>query len=278
MKKRMINAILYIVFSLLALIYLFPFFYLLLGSVKSARLIMNISEVFRLDPKMLTWENYQALGTYRDGIFWLWYRNSLIVLVLQTIPGLLLSSMAGYALAMYEFRGKGLLLTLTMVLLTVPFEILMVPLFKEAVLLHINDTFAGIVFTGIVTPFMVFFFRQSSLSLPKDLADAGRIDGCREGGIYFKIMMPLLLPAFGAMAIMQGLGTWNNLLWPLIIISSNTHMTLTVGISSLITANSAENYDIVLASSVCAIVPILVLFLLFQNAFINGLTAGGIKE
>ena len=227
---------------------------------------------------MLTLENYRTLSEYRDGIFWLWYRNSLIVLVMQMAPGLLLSSMAGYALAMYDFRGKRLLLALTMILLTVPFEILMVPLFKEAVVLHINDTFTGIVFTGIVTPFMVFFFRQSSLTLPKDLADAGRIDGCREGGIFFRIMMPLLLPAFGAMAIMQGLGTWNNLLWPLIITSSNTHMTLTVGISSLITANSAENYDIVLASSVCAIIPILALFLLFQNAFIDGLTAGGVKE
>ena len=272
------NRILFVVFLLVAVVFLFPFVFLLMASFKPAGMIINVSEVFRLKPGSFTLENYATLLSYRDGIFFTWYRNSLVLLVLQIAPGLLLSSMAGYALAFYSFKGKGLLISLTMVLLTIPFEILMIPLFKEAVMLHVNNTFMGVVFTGLVTPFMVFFFRQSALGLPRELADAGRIDGCHEFGIFFRIMMPLMLPAYGAMAIMQGLGSWNNLLWPLIVLSSNEHMTLTVGISSLVSANSAENYDLLLSASTCAILPILVLFLLFQNTFISGLTVGGVKE
>lgn len=277
-RKQARGVVLFVVFLAVAVVFLVPFAFLLLASFKPASMLMNVGEVFSLNWDSFTMANYQSLLDYRDGLFFTWYRNSLILLVLQTVPGLLLSSMAGYALAIYDFKGKKLLMSLTMVLLTIPFEILMIPLFKEAVLLKLNTTFAGVVFTGIVTPFMVFFFRQSAVGLPKGLADAGRIDGCRELGIFFRIMMPLMLPAYGAMGIMQGLGSWNNLLWPLIILSSNDHMTLTVGISSLVTANSAQNYDLVLASSACAILPILVAFLLFQNTFISGLTAGGIKE
>jgi arabinosaccharide transport system permease protein len=128
----------------------------------------------------------------------------------------------------------------------------------------------------MVPPFAVFFFRQYAIGLPKELLDAARIDGCTEFGAYFRVMMPLMAPAFGAMAILQALFSWNNLLWPLIIVRTTEMFTLPIGLASLLTPYG-NNYVLLMSGAVLAVLPILILFLLFQKAFIAGLTVGAVK-
>jgi arabinosaccharide transport system permease protein len=128
----------------------------------------------------------------------------------------------------------------------------------------------------IVSPFAIFFFRQFVIGIPLDFVDAGRIDGLSEFGIFFRVMAPLMKPAFGAMAILGALQSWNNFLWPLIVMRTKKMFTLPVGLAGLLTPYGT-NYDLLISGSLMATVPIIIVFFLFQRYFIAGLTTGGIK-
>ena len=200
----------------------------------------------------------------------------MIITIVQTCVSVLLSSMVGYALAVYDFRGRNLVFPVVLAVMMIPVEILILPLFKLTILLKIIDTKAGVILPFAVSPFAVFFFRQYSMGIPKDLIDSGRIDGCNELGIFFRIITPVLLPAFGAIAILQAMGSWNSFLWPLIVLRSNENLTLPIGLQSLLTPYG-NNYDVLLSGSVLSIIPIIIVFLLNQKAFITGLTVGSVK-
>lgn len=158
----------------------------------------------------------------------------------------------------------------------VPLEIMMLPLFKMTVALKIVDSYTGVILPFIVAPVAVFFFRQYALGLPKALLESARVDGCTEFGIFLRIMMPLMKPAFGAMAILQAMGSWNNFLWPLIVLRSKEMFTLPIGFASLLSPYG-NNYDLLISGAVLAVIPIIIIFLFFQKYFISGLTSGGIK-
>jgi len=123
---------------------------------------------------------------------------------------------------------------------------------------------------------LVFFFRQYLSGIPRDFLDAARVDGCSEYGIYWRIMLPLMKPAFAAMGIYEGMASWNNFLWPMIVTNKITTITLPVGLQSLLTPYG-NNYDVLIAGSCFALIPILILFVCFQKYFIEGLTAGAVK-
>ena len=256
---------------------LYPLFFMLLASFKPAAELFQMKFTLNIDFSGLSLENFRTLFDYREGVYFVWYRNSLGIMVVQTLLGLFLSSLSGYGMGLYRFKLRNFTLFLVLLFMMTPFEILMVPLYREIFQLHLLNTYAGVLFPSLVTPFMVFFFRQATLSLPLELADAARIDGCGEFKIYLRIMAPLMLPAFGAIAIMQALGSWNNFLWPLIVLNSPEMTTLPIGISGLL-SGYGENYDLILASATCSLLPVLILFLAFQKSFISGLTVGGIKE
>ena len=152
----------------------------------------------------------------------------------------------------------------------------MLPLYRLTVQMRIINTYWGIILPFMVSPLAIFFFRQYALGLAKDFMDAGRIDGCTEFGLYFKIMVPLMKPAFGAMTILLAMQNWNSFVWPLIVLRTNQNFTLPIGLSSLITPYG-NNYDMLIAGSVFAIIPIVIVFLLNQRLFISGLSSGGIK-
>src|SRR5690606_19072811 len=134
----------------------------------------------------------------------------------------------------------------------------------------------GIILPFMVAPLPIFFFRQYAGGLPKDFLDAGRVDGCTEFGMFFRIMVPLMAPAFSSMLILQSLFSWNNFLWPLIVLRTNEQLTIPIGLATLLTP-SGNNFDMLISGAVLAIVPILIVFLFFQKYFIEGMTAGGIK-
>ncbi|WP_408011395.1 carbohydrate ABC transporter permease [Pseudalkalibacillus sp. A8] len=262
-------------FCIIAFIALFPILSLLLSSFRPSTELMRNGISLTFDPSTLNLDNYTYIFT-QAADYWAWYGNSLAISAITIILSLFFSSMVGYALALYDFKGKNLFFTLVLFILMVPFEILMLPLFQLMISMQLINTYAAVVLPAIVAPIAVFFFRQYCLGLPKELMDAARIDGSTEYGIFFKIMFPLMTPSLAAMAILQGLHSWNNFLWPLIVLRSNDMFTLPIGLATLLTPYG-NNYDVLIAGSVMTIVPIIILFIFFQRYFVAGLTVGGVK-
>lgn len=206
----------------------------------------------------------------------MWFKNSLVLTVVTVVLTLLICYLVAYGLSMYEFKLKNVLFFLVIATMMVPFEILMLPLYQEMIDLKLMNTSAGVILPGICGASTVFFFRQYMIGLPKELLDAGRIDGATEYGICFKIMLPITKPAFAAMTILCAMGAWNNMLWPMMIFRDADKFTLPIGLNTLLTPYG-NNYDVLIAGSMFAIIPIFVIFLCFQRYFIEGLTTGAVK-
>lgn len=275
-RRKSFSIVSFILLACLSFLVLFPFAALLLASFKPASELMRYGLNLNIQPELLSLDNYKYLFSEEAGLYLQWYKNSLILTFLSTIVTLFFSSMVGYALAIYNFKGKNLVLTLVLFIMMIPLEIMMLPLFEEMISFRLIDTYWGVILPFAVSPFAVFFFRQYAVGLPKELLDAARIDGCSEFGIFFRIMAPLMAPAFGAMGILQALGSWNNFLWPLIVLRTNEMLTLPIGLSGLLTPYG-NNYNILISGSVLTILPIVILFLFFQRFFVSGLTIGGVK-
>ena len=261
---------------ILAIIAMLPFAFMFLSSLKPGQEMLRKGLSLTFEPGISSFSNYSALNTYRDGIYWQWYKSSAIIMLIQTVIGLFFGSLVGYGLAMYDFKGKNLVFTLVLVVMMIPFEILLLPLYRMLIRTKLTDTYAGVVLPYLVPPFMVFFFRQYVLGLPKELLEAGRIDGCTDYGVFFRIMVPIMIPAFGAMTILSCMNSWNNLLWPLIVLSTNEKFTIPIGMGTTITPYG-NAFDVLMPGAVMAVVPIVILYLFAQKTFIAGLTAGSVK-
>jgi arabinosaccharide transport system permease protein len=282
MKSRRINENLYttgktILMTVISLLFLFPIYALVLASFRPGRDLLRFGITFQsLVPSGITLNNFLMLGTEKEGIYFLWFRNSLAILAMQTVLCLFLSSFVGYGLGAYRFKGKTIVNTLVIFLMMVPIQILILPLYRLSIALHLMNTYAGVIMPFVVSPFAIFFFKQYVGGVPKDFIDAGRIDGLTEYGIYFRIMAPIMMPAFGAMAIFTALQSWNNFLWPLIVSRTGNMFTLPIGLNTLLTPYG-NNYDRLIAGATTATIPIIIIFVFFQRYFIAGMTSGGVK-
>lgn len=272
------SLLLLLLFLVLAVFMLFPLYALFLASLKPATELFRYGLNVRLDFNLMSLENYKSIfsGVGAAGNYFAWYKNSAVITTLFTLLSLLLSSMVGYGLGMYRFKGRGLIFTLVLIVMMIPVEIIILPLYKLTISLKLINTIWGVILPFVVAPLPIFFFRQFALGLPRDFMDAGRIDGCTEYGIFFRIMVPLMAPAFGAITILQAMNSWNNFLWPLIVLRTTEQFTLPIGLASFVSP-LGNNYDALIAGAVLAILPILLLFLFFQRFFIEGLTVGGVK-
>jgi len=278
MKSRKTIGIILMVafFIIVSIIVLFPLYYMFMASFKSSKELFRNGMDLRFMPSLMSLDNYKLILAGSDSIYLYWYRNSLCITFLFTICSLSLSSFVGYGLGAYYFKGRNIIFTMVLFVMMVPLEILMLPLYKLIVNMRIINTYYGVILPFMVSPMAIFFFRQYVTGLPRDFIDAGRIDGCTEYGIFFRIMAPLMKPAFGAMAILLAMQNWNSFIWPLIVLRTNTMFTIPIGLASLMTPYG-NNYDKLISGAVLAIVPIVILFLLNQRAFISGLAAGGVK-
>ena len=265
-----------IFFVIAAIFLMMPFYFMFLSSLKPGTEILRQGLSFRIEPDIMSFTNYNALNTYREGIYWSWYKSSLIVMLLQTVVGLFFASIVGYALAMYNFRGKKVFDIIVLILLMMPFEILLLPMYRALISMKMTNSYFGVVMPYLVPSFMVFFFRQYCSGLPKELIEAGRIDGCSDYGIFFRIMVPIMIPAFGAMSILSAMNSWNNLLWPLIVLNQDTKFTLPIGLGTTITPYG-NAYDVLMPGAVMAVVPIIIVYLFCQKSFMAGMTAGSVK-
>lgn len=275
-KSKLQRILILIILTFFSVFALAPFFFMLVASFKPGRELLRNGINAHLQFDIMNFNNYITLFTANDGMYIQWYKNSLLITIMFTVISLFLSSMVGYGLAVYNFRGKKVLFTIVLIVMMIPVEILILPLYKLVTFLKIIDTYWGVILPFAVAPSAIFFFRQYVLGVPKDFIEAARIDGCGEFGIFFRIMIPLMKPAFGAMTILQAMASWNSFVWPLIVLRSTENLTLPVGLASLITPYG-NNYDMLMQGAVISILPIAILLLLNQKSFISGLTVGGVK-
>ena len=274
-RRKGLSVLLLIFFLIVVAITLLPLAALFVASLRPGADLLRYGLNFSIDFDKASFNNYVYLFT-GDNMYFTWYKNSLVITVVQVALSLFISACVGYGFSMYNFKGKNLLFTLVLVIMMVPMEVILLPLYRLTINMGTIDSMWGIILPHLAVPMLIFFFRQYLSGLPKDFLDAGRVDGCTEYGIFFRIMMPLMAPSFAAMGIFQGMSSWNNFLWPMIVIRSASKITLPVGLQSLITPYG-NNYDVLIAGSCFAVVPILILFFCFQQYFIEGMTAGGVK-
>ena len=261
----------------------FPLLAGLLASFRPGRELVQNGLAINWDFKTMTLDNYKylfGLGGENSKVdsakYFMWYKNSLILTLLTVVLTLLVCYFVAYGLTMYKFRLQGFLFFMVIATMCVPFEILMLPLYQEVTTLHIINTRAGVILPGLCAASTIFFFRQYMQSLPHELLDAARIDGCTEYGISVKIMMPITKPAFASMAILCAMGSWNNMLWPMLVFRDTNKFTLQIGLNTLLTPYG-NNYDLLIAGSMFGIIPILVIYLIFQRYLIEGMTSGAVK-
>ncbi len=276
-KKRSALSVLATALMILVAVFaMVPFAFMFMSSLKPGTEMMRYGLTLKFDPGISSFQNYAALNTYRDGVYWHWYKSSAVIMILQTGVGLVFGSIVGYGLAMYDFKGRNLIFTLVLVVMMLPFEILLLPMYQMMIRAKLMNSYLGVIIPYLVPPFMIFFFRQYCLGIPRELMEAGRIDGCSDYGIFLRIMVPILIPAFGAMTILSCMNSWNNLLWPMIILQSEKMHTIPIGMGTTITPYG-NAYDVLMPGAVMAVVPIVVIYLFCQKTFIAGMTAGSVK-
>ena len=277
-KRKVMTVISTGFFAILSAIVVFPVFAGLLASFRPGRELIRKGLSIDLDVSTMTLDNYiYLLGGNEDSLkFMNWFKNSVVLTLISVVGTLIVCYIIAYGLSMYEYKLKNFLFFLVIATMMVPFEILMLPLYQEVINLNLIDTMAGVVLPGLCGASTIFFFRQYMQGLPKELLDAGRIDGASEYGICWRIMLPITKPAFAAMTILCSMGAWNNLLWPLLVFRSTDKFTLPIGLNTLLTPYG-NNYDVLIAGSMFSLVPVLTVFLCFQRYFIDGMTAGAVK-
>ena len=274
-KFTLHSAVMLAIFIVMAVIILTPFVSIFLASLRPGREIMRQGIGLNLDASVMSLDNYLFLFT-GDTPYFTWFKNSLILTAVQTALTLVVSAFVGYGFAMYDFRFKNLLFVCVLLTMMVPMEIIMLPLYRLIIGMGLIDSIWGIILPFAAAPLPIFFFRQYLSGIPKDFLDAARVDGCSEYGIFLRIILPLMKPAFAAMGIFVAMNSWNNFLWPLIVLSSKDKLTLSIGLQTLITPYG-NNYDVLIAGAVFSVIPVIILFVLFQKYFIAGMTAGGVK-
>ena len=225
-------------------------------------------------PSGIHWQNYiDAIHAVPFGRFFL---NSTLVTAACVLGNLLLCSLAGYAFARFRFFGRDVLFVVILATLMVPFQVVMIPTFLIMKDLGLIDNLGALILPNLVTPFGIFLMRQFFRTLPIELEEAARIDGCSRLDTLFRIVLPLSGPALATLAVITFLYSWNDFLWPLIVIQSENHMTLQIGLSTFQGAH-ATDWTLLMAGNVMAVLPMLLVFLLAQRQFVNSIAAAGVK-
>jgi multiple sugar transport system permease protein len=225
-------------------------------------------------PRAPTLEHYRALFTRlalgRYAV------NSAIVAVSVTVLSLFVNAAAGYAFAKLRFRGRDRTFRVLATGLVIPVQVSMLPLFLLLKALHLVNSYAGVVIPGLASIFGIFLVRQYSLGIPDDLLDAARVDGASEWRIFRSIVLPVIRPVLATLSIWTFLATWNDFMWPLIVLSDERRYTLPVALAGLM-GEHAQDVELMMAGAVLTVLPVLVLFLLLQRYYVEGITAGSVK-
>lgn len=264
----------YLILTAGCLLTLVPFLWMLGTSLKSS------TEIIRLPPTLIpekpTLQSFQAIFTDPRVPLARFYLNSIIVSASVVLMVLFTSTLAGFVFAKYEFFGKNLLFTLILATMMIPFQVTMVPMYLILVRLRLTDNLLGLIIPGATSAFGIYLMKQFIEGIPSELIDAARIDGASEFGIYTRVILPQMGAAIATLGILQFMGTWNDYLWPLIVITTTERRTLPVMLTWYSTQHGSR-HDLTMAASVLVILPILAVYFLFQRWIVQGITLSGFK-
>ncbi|MCA1783063.1 MAG: carbohydrate ABC transporter permease [Dermatophilaceae bacterium] len=264
---------LYLLLTVALVAVMAPFVWMVLGSLKPDAELRQVPPTWW--PQAASLANYSELFSRLN--FGRFFFNSTAVAVVVTTGNLVFCSAVGYALALLDFRGKKALFGLIMGTLMIPGVVTFVPLFVLVANLELVDTLPGLMLPFLVAPFGVFLMRQFMLGLPKELLDAARVDGAGELRIFFRVFLPLSTPALATLGILTFLGSWNNFLWPLVVAQTEDTYTLPVALALYSTGQNATQYGLLLAGATIVVLPVLLVFMVFQRRFIQGIATTGLK-
>lgn len=278
MKKRnIVNLPVFLILLILGILWFLPFVWGISTSLKPNPETYTYPP--RWIPKHLTFENYgEVLVTSRTTPITRAYINSLIVALSTVFLVLFVDSLTAYAFARLKFRGRDLLFTIIVASLLIPGQITIIPVFLLLYKIGWLDSYQALIIPALASPFGVFLLRQFMLSIPRDLEDAARIDGCNSLQVYYKIILPCIKPALSTLGIFTFLASWNSFLWPLIVMTTRDMMTLPVALQAYL---ASYNYMIeagyILAAVSLAFIPPLIAFLIFGRYIVKGITLSGLK-
>jgi multiple sugar transport system permease protein len=271
-KHTIVRMITYLSVTVVGVCCVFPFIWMISTSLKDTVALFIMPP--QIIPKSPTIANYVELFTATD--FFIWLRTSTIVSVFAILSDLFTSSLAGYVFAKKTFPGKNFLFVCVLSTIMIPFHVLLVPVFRMFSRLNLINTFPGLIFPWAVSALSVFIMRQYIGTIPDELLDSAKIDGCAELRILFSIVVPLCKPALSALAIFAFLNSWNNFLWPLILTTSGSMRTLPLGIA-LFQTEYTTRWGMLMAAATMQFIPILVFFIVLQRYFVQGITLTGLK-
>jgi len=271
-RARGSNVGAHIVLAAGAVVMAFPFVWQIISSLSSNAEVQSVPPTFW--PERLRWENYAEV--FHRLPFLDQALTSVTITVLRTVAQLVLCTLAGYAFARMRFRGRGLLLALVLSILMVPSQVYLLSQYQLIQGFGLLNTTAGIVLPGLFSAFGTFLMRTAFLGMPDELEEAARLDGANAFQTFWRVMLPLARPTLSVLAIMTTLWSWNELLWPLVVSTRADKMPLSAGLATLVSDRTIQ-YPIVMAASVLAIAPILVLFVALQRRVIDGLATSGLK-
>jgi multiple sugar transport system permease protein len=271
-RNGAMTAVVVILLALVSFVVLLPFVWMISTSLRTqGDLLSNPGTLW---PANFTFSNYTDIWT--EIPFGRQLVNTIVFAGAVTLLSVTIDSMAGYALARFDFKGKNVLFVVILTTLMLPIQVTLVPIFQLLNNLHWIDTYQGLIVPRAADAFGIFFMRQFFLSLPKDLEDAGRIDGASELRIWARIMMPLAWPAILTIGLFNLLANWNDLLWPLIVSTDTRMQTLPAGLA-LFKGQHVTQYGLLMAGAVLALLPMIVAFLFVQRRFIEGIATTGMK-
>lgn len=263
----------YVALTLFAVIALTPMYWLVQATLRPSDQILSNSIFEKFTP---TTENYTGLFTEPNLFFGRYVLNSVFIACSSVCLQLFFSSLAGFGLAKYEFKGKGFVMALMLATMMIPGQVTMAPSYELLYKLHLVDTYAGLIVPGAVSVFGIFLFRQSIQQVPDELIHAARVDGCTEFGIYWNIILPVVKPMVGAFCLMAFMGAWNSFLWPQVMLHTNHQYTLPIALSQMVGIYQ-QKYGLLMAGTLLSVLPVVALFFALQKEFVAGLTSGAVK-
>ena len=265
---RIVSILLLIV---LAVLMIFPLYWIITGSFKDARTINSATPVwFPVNP---TTDNYTRLFERPAGI---WMFNTVFMCVMSMLLTCVAAAMGGYALAKKRFTGRVVLFSVFVCAMALPKQVILIPLLKEMAFLRLHNTLWAVIFPTVGWPFGVFLMKQFSENIPGEMLEAARIDGAGEARTFVNIVFPMIKPGVGALAIFTFITAWNDYFLQLIMLNDMDVLTISLGIAKLQSELSTD-YGLIMAGAALGSVPIILIFLMFQKFFTRGITMGAVK-
>lgn len=288
-RSRIYHVISWIILILLALAFLFPLYWIVTGAFKNGVDINNTKDIAWV-PSEWVLTNFEKLFNKRTAplfeIFGIegprapaafrWLLNTVVMAVSAMLLTCITASMAGYALAKKRFRGRGILFALIVCAMALPKQVILIPLLREMSDLHLYDTLWAVILPTVGWPFGVFLMKQFAETIPTEILEAARVDGAGEVRTFLTVVLPMIKPGIGALAIFTFVNTWNDYFLQLVMLTSRESWTLPLGIAKL-QGEMAQDYGLIMAGAALASIPIIIVFIAFQKYFTQGIAMGAVK-